>query len=50
MAARGTVNPEEAAAWIVLDDLPVHWRGTTTITTRTAIELFMFERYAPSSL
>lgn len=35
---RGTVTPEQAAAWIVLEDLPIHWRGTAPISTDTAAE------------
>lgn len=35
---RDTVTPEQAAAWIVLDDLPIHWRGSVPISTAPAVE------------
>jgi hypothetical protein len=38
LIARGTVTPQEAAAWIIMDDLPVHWRGNAPISTNDAVE------------
>ena len=38
LIARDTVTPEQAATWIVLDNLPVHWRGSAPISTAPAVE------------
>jgi len=38
LIARGTLGPEDAAAWSVMDALPIHWRGTSVITTEAAVE------------
>jgi len=38
LAERGTVTPQEAARWIVLDDLPVIWRGDEPIETAPVVE------------
>ncbi|MBS2964842.1 hypothetical protein KGA66_17425 [Actinocrinis puniceicyclus] len=38
LITRGTLTPQEAAAWIIMDELPVHWRGTAPISTNAAVE------------
>lgn len=37
LVARGTVTPEEARDWRILDELPIHWRGSTPISTDGAV-------------
>jgi hypothetical protein len=39
LAARGPVTAAEAAAWIVLDDLPVIFRGEEPMDTKPVAEL-----------
>jgi len=36
---RGTLTPDEAAAWIILDDLPLIFRGDQPVDTTAAAEL-----------
>jgi hypothetical protein len=39
LAARGRVTAEEAAAWIVIDGLPIIWRGGEAEETAPAVAL-----------
>jgi hypothetical protein len=39
LGSRGAVTAEEAAAWIVLDDLPVMFRGDQPVDTKPVAEL-----------
>jgi hypothetical protein len=39
LAARGRVTAEEAAAWIVVDGLPIIWRGRESEETAPAVAL-----------
>jgi hypothetical protein len=38
LTERGTVTPQEAAEWIVLDGLPIGWRGSEPVGTGPAVE------------
>lgn len=38
LIGRGMVTPQEAAVWIIMDDLPIHWRGNAPISTGAAVE------------
>lgn len=37
LAERGTITAQQAAAWIVLDDTPIIWRGQDAVDTNPVV-------------